>query len=79
MSLDNAKVSRTVYGFGNVNLKAGEKIVSAGNGSLFVYQAPSTDASAVFGQSGSGGNLTLATPLLTGMQKSIMAYTAGGR
>ncbi|AOY95773.1 hypothetical protein BKK79_29195 [Cupriavidus sp. USMAA2-4] len=78
MSLDNAKVSRTVYGFGNVNLKAGEKIVSAGNGSLFVYQAPSTDAGAVFGQSGSGGNLTLATPLLTGMQKSIMAYTAGG-
>ncbi|AOZ03705.1 hypothetical protein BKK81_32360 [Cupriavidus sp. USMAHM13] len=78
LSLDNAKVSRTVYGFGNVNLKASEKIVSAGNGSLFVYQAPSTDAGAVFGQSGSGGNLTLATPLLTGMQKSIMAYTAGG-
>ena len=78
LSLDNTKVSRTVYGFGNVNLKASEKIVSAGNGSLFVYQAPSTDAGAVFGQSGSGGNLTLATPLLTGMQKSIMAYTAGG-
>ncbi|MDF3835855.1 filamentous hemagglutinin family protein [Cupriavidus basilensis] len=78
VSLDNTKASRTAYGFGNVNLKASEKIVSAGNGSLFVYQAASADSGAVFGQSGTGGNLTLATPLLTGMQKSIMAYTAGG-
>ncbi|MCP3018177.1 filamentous haemagglutinin family protein [Cupriavidus basilensis] len=78
LSLDNSKASRTVYGFGNVNLTASEKIVSAGNGSLFVYQAPSADPAAVFGQSGTGGNLTLASPLLTGMQKSIMAYTAGG-
>ncbi|WP_081768830.1 filamentous haemagglutinin family protein [Herbaspirillum sp. RV1423] len=78
VSLDNTKVNRTIYGFNDVNFTASERIVSAGNGSLYVYQAPSSQSGAVFGQSGSGGNLTLSTPLLTGTQKSIMAYTAGG-
>src|SRR5262249_46450515 len=62
----------------NVNLIASSKIVSAGNGALFVYQAPSTTAGDVFGQSGTGGNLTLSTPLLTGVQKSVMTYATGG-
>ncbi|MBR1223208.1 filamentous hemagglutinin family protein [Bradyrhizobium sp. U87765 SZCCT0131] len=78
VSLDTTSASRVIYGFGNVNLVARTQIVSAGNSSLFVYQAPSTAAGAVFGQSGTGGNLTLSTPLLTGVQKSIMAYAAGG-
>ncbi|WP_165420984.1 filamentous haemagglutinin family protein [Bradyrhizobium sp. Leo170] len=77
-SLDTSSVSRVVYGFGNVNITGRSKIVSAGNGKLYVYQSPSSDPAAVFGQSGTGGNLTLTTPLLTGLQKSIMAYAAGG-
>ncbi|WP_353189801.1 filamentous haemagglutinin family protein [Pandoraea pnomenusa] len=76
--VDTTSVTRTVYGFGNVDLTASDRIVSAGNSKLFVYQAPSTQSGDVFGQSGTGGNLTLATPLLTGAQKSIIAYTAGG-
>ncbi len=78
VSLDNSVNNRVVYGFDNVNLTASSQIVSAGNGALYVYQAPSTVAGDVFGQSGTSGNLTLSTPLLTGVQKSIMAYTAGG-
>ncbi|HEX7921152.1 MAG TPA: filamentous hemagglutinin family protein [Bradyrhizobium sp.] len=77
-SLDTTAPSRVIYGFGNVNMTASSRIVSAGNGSLYVFQAPSMAAGAVFGQSGTGGNLTLSTPLLTGVQKSIMNYTAGG-
>ncbi|MGO4685639.1 filamentous haemagglutinin family protein [Hyphomicrobium sp. 2TAF46] len=78
VSLDTTSASRVIYGFGNVNITGRSQIVSAGNSKLIVYQAPSTDPAAVFGQSGTGGNLTLSTPLLTGVQKSIMAYTAGG-
>ncbi|MCK9915644.1 filamentous hemagglutinin family protein [Microbacteriaceae bacterium K1510] len=78
VSLDTTSASRVIYGFGNVNITGRTQIVSAGNSKLFVYQAPSTDPAAVFGQSGTGGNLTLTTPLLTGVRKSIMAYTAGG-
>ncbi|WP_375787154.1 filamentous hemagglutinin family protein [Bradyrhizobium sp. Pha-3] len=77
-SLDTTAPSRVIYGFGNVSMTASSQIVSAGNSSLYVYQAPSTAAGAVFGQSGTGGNLTLSTPLLTGGQKSIMNYTTGG-
>lgn len=77
-SLTSTTSSRVIYGFGNVNMTAGTQIVSAGNSSLYVYQAPGTAAGAVFGQSGTGGNLTLSTPLLTGAQKSIMNYAAGG-
>jgi hypothetical protein len=76
--VDTTSVTRTIYGFNDVDLTASERIVSAGNGKLFVYQAPSTQSGAVFGQSGTGGNLTLATPLLTGVQKSIAGYAAGG-
>ncbi|WP_455153258.1 filamentous haemagglutinin family protein [Bradyrhizobium cenepequi] len=76
--LDTTSVSRVVYGFGNVNITGRSQIVSAGNGKLYVYQSPSSDPAAVFGQSGVGANLTLTTPLLTGVQKSVMAYAAGG-
>ncbi len=77
-SLDTSTANRVIYGFGNVDITGNARIVSAGNSKLFVYQSPSSDPAAVFGQSGTGGNLTLATPLLTGAQKSIMAYAAGG-
>ncbi|APD13380.1 filamentous haemagglutinin family protein [Pandoraea pulmonicola] len=76
--VDTTSVTRTIYGFGNVDLTASDRIVSAGNSKLFVYQAPSTQSGDVFGQSGTGGNLTLATPLLTGTQKSLIGYAAGG-
>jgi filamentous hemagglutinin family protein len=78
VSLDSTSTSRVAYGFDNVNLVAGDRIVAAGNTALYVYQAPSTTAGDVFGQSGTGGNLTLSTPLLTGAQMSIANYTAGG-
>ena len=77
-SLDTSSSSRVIYGFGNVDIVGRSQIVSAGNSKLFLYQAPSADPAAVFGQSGTGGNLTLATSLLTGVQKSVMAYAAGG-
>ncbi|VVE66997.1 Heme/hemopexin-binding protein [Pandoraea anapnoica] len=77
-STDTTNVTRTIYGFGNVDLTASERIVSAGRSTLFVYQAPSTQSGAVFGQSGTGGNLTLATPLLSATQKSVTGYVAGG-
>ncbi|WP_163157855.1 filamentous hemagglutinin family protein [Bradyrhizobium uaiense] len=77
-SLDTSTASRVIYGFSNVNITGSSRIVSAGNSKLFVYQSPGSDPAAVFGQSGTGGNLTLTTPLLTGVQKSIMAYAAGG-
>jgi len=77
-SLDNSSVSRVIYGFNNVNITGRSRIVSAGNGKLFVYKSPSSSSADVFGQSGTGGSLTLSTPLLTGVQKSIMAYAAGG-
>ncbi|ODP32141.1 filamentous haemagglutinin family protein [Pandoraea sp. ISTKB] len=79
LSTDTSSVTRTIYGFGNVDLTASDRIVSAGHSTLFVYQAPSTQSGAVFGQSGTGGHLTLATPLLTGMQKSITGYVTGGQ
>ncbi len=77
-SLDTTTPNRVAYGFSNVNITGRSKIVSAGNSKLYVYRAPSSATGAVFGQSGVGGNLTLSTPLLTGVQKSIMAYNTGG-
>ncbi len=78
VSLDTTTANRVIYGFNNVNITGRSQIVSAGNSKLFVYQSPSSASGAVFGQSGTGGSLTLSTPLLTGVQKSIMAYAAGG-
>ncbi|ALS67678.1 hypothetical protein AT395_24550 [Pandoraea apista] len=78
VTLDTSNVNRTMYGFNSVDFSASERIVSAGRGALYVYQAPSTQAGDVLGQSGTGGNLTLSTPLLTGAAKSIINYTTGG-
>ncbi|UGV28505.1 filamentous hemagglutinin N-terminal domain-containing protein [Rhodopseudomonas boonkerdii] len=77
VSQDVSTANRVAYGFGNANVTGRNQIISGGNSKLFVYQAPSAATGAVFGQSGTGGNLNLITPLLTGQQKSIMAYTAG--
>src|SRR5262249_6722196 len=41
---DSATYNRTLYGFGAVNFDATDKIVSAGNGVLAAYQAPSLAA-----------------------------------
>jgi filamentous hemagglutinin family protein len=75
---DSNNYVRTMYGFGTVNLDATDEIVSAGKGMLAVYQAPSTAAGAVFGQSGTGGTLNIVTPVLTGVQKSDFTYATGG-
>jgi filamentous hemagglutinin family protein len=61
-----------VSGFGNVTFAAATEITANGKGSLSVYQtAPTTSAS------GTGGNLTLTTPLLTTEAGAVLAITAG--
>jgi filamentous hemagglutinin family protein len=78
VDLDSTVTSRVAYGFSNLSLVANSQIVSGGDSALAVYQAPSTAPGATLGQSGTGGSLTLSTPLLTGLQKSIIGYSAGG-
>ncbi|MFJ3048530.1 filamentous hemagglutinin family protein [Herbaspirillum chlorophenolicum] len=77
-AVPNKQVSldRATYGFANVNLTAGQQIISNNKGSLSVYLTP--DSSGVLGKSGADGNLNITTPLLTGTAGSTMSYTAGG-
>jgi filamentous hemagglutinin family protein len=77
-ALDNTSHDRSVYGFDAVDITATGSITSYGKESLSVYRAASTDAGAVPGQSGVGGDLNVTTPLLTGAAGSVTAYTAGG-
>jgi filamentous hemagglutinin family protein len=76
--LDTSAHDRVTYGFSSVNVTATDEVISNSTGSLSVYQSPSTTTGDVFGQSGSGGNLNIATPLLTGSAGSVMTYNAGG-
>jgi hypothetical protein len=66
-------LARQIYGFATVNLKASE-ISANGKQSLSFYQAPG----ATYGAPGTGGNLTLQTPVVTGAAGSVMSYMAGG-
>lgn len=71
--------NRLALGFANVNLIASERIVSNNRGNLAVYQSgPSPDASyQADTYAGTGGNLNLITPLLTGAAGSTITYRAG--
>lgn len=67
-------LDRVIYGFSTVNLTATQQISGNNKNTLSVYQAQGTTP----GAAGTGGNLNLLTPLLTGAAGSVMAYTAGG-
>lgn len=65
-------LQRLALGFSAVDLTAASGITANNSGTLAVYQS-GTDAASY-----AGGNLTLSTPLLTGLQGSRMTYRAGG-
>jgi filamentous hemagglutinin family protein len=70
-------LDRLALGFANVNLSASERITANHKGSLAVYQTQGAfDAQKGF--SYSGGNLNIATPLMTGEAGSVNRITAGG-
>ncbi|OYU91198.1 MAG: hypothetical protein CFE29_06780 [Bradyrhizobiaceae bacterium PARB1] len=70
-------VARFVLGFAGVTLSASDRITANQAGSLAVYQSQGAYV-AGSGYSYAGGNLTLATPLLTGEAGSVIAIKAGG-
>ncbi|WP_206176129.1 filamentous haemagglutinin family protein [Variovorax sp. RKNM96] len=67
--------SRTILGFADVQLSAGERITANRKGSLSVYQSQVADAN---GPRREGGNLVLTAPLITGAGGSVNSITAGG-
>ena len=74
---DQTSQNRLVLGFANVDFSASE-FVSANNlSALSVYQAQGAYA-AGSGYAYSGGNLTIATPLLTTAPGATLGMTAGG-
>ena len=69
----NISLNRTMFGFSTVNLDAKSAIVANNQGSLAVYETQSGA-----GLIGTGGNLNLTTPLVTGAAGAVMSYHAGG-
>ncbi|MBN9408188.1 filamentous haemagglutinin family protein [Variovorax sp.] len=72
--------NRLMLGFADVELNAAERITGNAKGSISVYQS-GADPSTGFNPDtyvGTGGNLHLSTPLLTGAPGSVIAYHAGG-
>ncbi|OYU88246.1 MAG: filamentous hemagglutinin [Bradyrhizobiaceae bacterium PARB1] len=78
---NETEVGRLLLGFSDVNFVGSERIVSNNTGRLNVYQSgPSPDMDYKAGTyTGTGGNLNLVTPLLTGEGGSTVTYRAGGR
>ncbi len=68
---------RLALGFANVNLNASERVTANHKGSLKVYQSQGA-YDPVTGFQYSGGNLTIRTPLMTGVSGSVNRITAGG-
>jgi filamentous hemagglutinin family protein len=68
---------RLALGFKDVNLHASEQITANHKGTLSVYHAQTGYVEGV-GQSYTGGNLNIVTPLLTGAAGSINQLRAGG-
>ncbi|WP_024889655.1 filamentous haemagglutinin family protein [Luteimonas huabeiensis] len=67
---DQIEVDRVAAGFAGVDIRASERITANHRGTLSVH----ADGRAL----GSGGDLRLSTPLLTGEAGAFMAYRAGG-
>ncbi len=75
--LQNTPLSRTILGFAAVDFSAADFITANGKSSLSVYRTPGAfqpDGTAT----GTGGALTLTTPLLTTAPGAILSLTAGG-
>lgn len=66
-------LDRTMFGFSAVNLNASSRIEFNNEGSLSIYAQQQG-----VGFTGTGGNLTITTPLLTAASGSQFAITAGG-
>jgi filamentous hemagglutinin family protein len=70
---DQVMLNRVIDGFANVVLQASSEITANNQGALAVYARQD-----VYGAPGSGGNLTLITPLLTTASSAVLDITAGG-
>ncbi|WP_322516790.1 filamentous hemagglutinin family protein [Rhodopseudomonas palustris] len=68
---------RLALGFANVNLSATDRVSANQQGNLSVYQSRGAYVAGQ-GYSYSGGNLTIAAPLVTGEGGSVNSITAGG-
>jgi hypothetical protein len=68
---------RLALGFANVNLSASDRVSANQQGNLSVYQSRGVYVAGQ-GYSYSGGNLTIAAPLVTGEGGSVNSITAGG-
>lgn len=71
---NQVSLARTIVGFQSVVLTATQDIEGNNQSSLSVYATPA----ASYGQPGSGGDLTLNTPLLTAQAGSVTKLSAGG-
>ncbi len=70
---DQTQLDRLIVGFADVTLQASGTITANNLSSLSVYATQ-----AAYGQPGTGGNLTLATPLVTTAAAAVLKITAGG-
>lgn len=70
---DQTQLDRLIVGFAAVTLQASDDITATNLGSLSEYATQAT-----YGKPGTGGNLTLATPLLTTDAAAVLKITAGG-
>jgi hypothetical protein len=71
---DQVQLARLTVGYANVTLQGGTQIIANNESSLTVYQDQP-----VFGTPGTGGNLTLLTPLVTAESGALLGLTAGGK
>lgn len=69
---------RLALGFAGVSLNASERVTASHKGTLSVYQSQGDWDSASRTFAYHGGNLNIATPLLTGAAGSVNRITAGG-
>jgi filamentous hemagglutinin family protein len=69
---DQVVLNRLAVGFGTVTLQASQEITANNQSSLSVFATQTT-----YGQPGTGGDLTLATPLVTAASGAVLDLTAG--
>ncbi len=70
---DQAMLNREAVGFNSVTLQASSDITANNQSSLSVFATQT-----IFGQPGTGGDLTLTTPLVTAASGAVLDLTAGG-
>jgi filamentous hemagglutinin family protein len=69
---DQVVLDRLAIGFGAVTLQASADITANNQSSLSVFATQS-----VYGQAGTGGDLTLSSPLITAASGAVLSLTAG--